>query len=408
MKTKLYKRSANGTILFWIIDSIIADANHQFARHDIYFGVLGKFKQFQMLTANANKLEQEHNSYVKEKRKQGYKAIEDLYDNAYREFDNTNDLIHYLDTYLPKHNTHSNGEFIPMLCKTLKSNIPFTKHNYFGQWKINGERCIITMTKQNDMFEPYVLHYRSREGIDWTNKLTFLSSIILPKLSKSLIEMMLDGNVGLDGELYIPGYNINEINSIIKNVEHPLHEKLQFWMYDLCIENMIATQRNIIMLDTFKPFVSNINFKDQHLNNKNQFVVLPTYNIYSYNEAILFRDNFINIGFEGLVIRASDKEYQFGGKRNDAMLKFKRIEDGLFEILDINASNKDDSIAIFTLRNDINDETFEVTLNTTKDNQRNYIDNKFSYIGKHMLVEYRERSGVKNVPFHAKGKDITK
>lgn len=408
MKTKLYKRSANGTILFWIIDSIIADTNHQFARHDIYFGVLGKFKQFQMLTANANKLEQEHNSYVKEKRKQGYKAIEDLYDNAYREFDNTNDLIHYLNTYLPKHNTNSNGEFIPMLCKTLKSNTPFTKHNYFGQWKINGERCIITMTKQNDMFEPYALHYRSREGVDWTNKLTFLSSIILPKLSKSLIEMMLDGNVGLDGELYIPGYNINEINSIIKNVEHPLHEKLQFWMYDLCIENMIATQRNIIMLDTFKPFVSNINFKDQHLNNKNQFVVLPTYNIYSYNEAILFRDNFINIGFEGLVIRASDKEYQFGGKRNDAMLKFKRIEDGLFEILDINASNKDDSIAIFTLRNDINDETFEVTLNTTKDNQKNYIDNKFSYIGKHMLVEYRERSGVKNVPFHAKGKDITK
>ena len=41
--------------------------------------------------------------------------------------------------------------------------------------------------------------------------------------------------------------------------------------------------------------------------------------------AIDKRDYYINLGFEGLVIRNFDAEYQFGGKRNNSMLKFKKI-----------------------------------------------------------------------------------
>ena len=52
---------------------------------------------------------------------------------------------------------------------------------------------------------------------------------------------------------------------------------------------------------------------------------------------------------------------------------------------------------------DINDELFECTINKPQNVQEGYLTNKKDYIGKMLLVEFRERSGVKEVPFHAKG-----
>jgi hypothetical protein len=57
---------------------------------------------------------------------------------------------------------------------------------------------------------------------------------------------------------------------------------------------------------------------------------------------------------------------------------------------------------IFTLKNDINDELFDATINLPQDKQRFYLEVKDTIIGKKGLVEYRERSGVKQVPFHSK------
>ena len=63
--------------------------------------------------------------------------------------------------------------------------------------------------------------------------------------------------------------------------------------------------------------------KDDHLNNKSQFVVLPSLIVDSINKATIIRNNFIAFGFEGLILRNPNAEYQFG-KRNQAMFKFKK------------------------------------------------------------------------------------
>lgn len=396
---ELYKRNSQGKPLFWRIS---IDSNNI----NIKYGIVGKEGRNETIITN-RKLKDEINSLIKKKRKEGYKELIDLYDSAPIYIESTS-LYSYLDTYLPKFNTHDNGNFIPMLCKTLEDNKPFEKGTYFGQWKINGERCIITASIEKNLFEEIKLHYRSREGIDWTNKLNYLDEYLLPLIPSDFINMMIEEGIGLDGELYLPGYGINEINSFIKNTELPQHYKLQFWLYDICIENMYAIKRQDFLYTSFirayNSIPNIIETKDDHLNNVSRLVLLKNITISNINEAIEERDKYISLGFEGLVIRKCDAEYQFGGRRNNSMLKFKKKLDGLFTIIDIIPEGiKRSNLGKFVLKNDINEEIFECTYNAPHSVQEEILINKEKYIGKNILVEYRERAGVKQVPFHAKG-----
>lgn len=392
----LYKRNAQGKPIFWTIEPGFTGIN-------VSYGIVGKSAHGEHLTTLRD-INAEIASLVKAKRKEGYKELKDLYDNAPENLTG-NELQVYLDCYLPKFNTHEDGNFIPMLCKTLEDNRPFEKGSYIGDWKINGERCVITATKSNDLFQSIKLNYRSREGVDWTDKLSYMDEYLLPVLqstkSGEILDMMIEEGVGLDGELYIPGYTINEINSFIKNTEVPQHYQLQYWCYDLAIEVMQAIDRKQLLCASFAKYMPLINSKYDHLNNKERFILLPYKPVDDISKAVAIRDHFIALGFEGLVIREMYSEYQFGGRRNNAMLKFKKKEDGLFDVVNIKEDKR--GLPIFTLKNDLNDELFDATINLPQKQQRIYLDIKDSVIahGK-ALVEYRERSGVKQVPFHSK------
>lgn len=397
---KFYKRNAQGKPIFWEI----SDSTNKIV---VTYGLVGKLGHTTEIRTN-RQLNEEIKSQIIAKQKEGYKALSDLYDNAPDYFKNDKDLINYLNTYLPKDNTHADGTFIPMLCKTLEDNKPFTKSEYFGEYKIDGERCLITAYKDNGLFDNIYLKYHSRHGIDWTDKLSYLDEFLIPIIPNYFLNMMIEEGIALDGELYLPGYGINEINSFIKNTELPQHYKLQFWCYDLAIDSMPAIDRYTTLETAFNTKVYDFQSKNGHFNNKERFILLPSFNnIHCIEDAIKQRDYFIDLGFEGLVIRDTKADYQFGGKRNNSMLKFKRIEDGKFIIVDIVPEGiKRKHLPKFICRNDINDELFECTINKKQDVQEEYLINKDKYIGKYMKVEYRARSGVKQVPFHAKGIDI--
>lgn len=396
MRKTLYKRNAQGNIIVWDICTI-GDW-----RVSLEYGLLDGKHIFEVYpTGNkpaTKELEQRFNAKLKE----GYKDLSSLRDNAPMNLDNPIDLKNYLNTYLPKDNTTLAGDKFCMLAKTLEDNKPFDKNSYFGQWKINGERCLIGAVQTNDMFEPIKLIYTSRRGTDWTDKLHWMDEIILPKIGKEIINMMLDEDARLDGELYLPGYNINDINHIIKDTSCPQHKKLQYWCYDIAIENVIGMRRQSIMITNLSVEPSCFNTKEEHLNNSKQFVLLPyDVDIFNITQAIESRNKYIDLGFEGLILRDFNAEYQFG-KRNLSMLKYKKIYDGWFEIVDIQPQSKKDNLPLFILKNDINSETFECTINASHDMQEYFLVNKQEFIGQEAFVEYRERSGVKEVPFHAK------
>lgn len=396
---KLYKRNAQGKPLVWEIEE---SPTHIYINHGLVGGNLhNEAINKTMIKAN------EYQSRINAKRKEGYKEITELKDSpttilsieAGSDFDK--DFYRFLDTYLPKYSTTSEGFVLPMLAKVLEDNKPFEKYgNLVGQWKINGLRCLIGAEKnEGDMFKPIKLTYHSREGQDWTTKMCWMDDIILQKIKQPLIDMMIEEGAMLDGELYLPGYSVNDINSFVKNTSLPQHYKLQYWWYDIAVENMSAIKRSGFILSNSSVLVKYFQSKKEHLNNKQQLIILPTWCVTNITSAIEIRDNYIDLGFEGLIVRKQHDEYQFG-KRNSAMFKYKKVDDGLFEIADIKSDKR--GLPVYTLINDINDELFECTINIPQDKQREHLNIKHLLIGKKGLVEFRERSGVKQVPFHAK------
>lgn len=390
---RLYKRNAKGSPICWQINK--ADDNYEVSYGPVGGNIHSEIINGKLIKAN------EIESRIKAKRKEGYKELSELKDSGPVNIANEFALINYLNTYLPKNNTTDEGFILPMLAKVLKDNKPFDKRSYLGQYKINGVRCIVGAEQTNDMFNPVRLTYRSREGTDWTPKLTWMDEVILPAIKDDLLDAMIEEGACLDGELYIPGYKVNDINSFVKNEKLPQHLLLQYWCYDIAIDNMSYEARRKFKIDNISRLCYTFDTYEQHLNNKSKLVLLPDININNIYDATRFRDKFISLGFEGLIVRDVNSAYQFGA-RNLAMLKYKRVDDAKFKIVDVVPEGVRTNLCKFVLRNDINDKEFECTGNFDHSRQEYILKHKEEYIGKYAFVAFFERSGVNNLPFHAK------
>lgn len=366
----------------------------------VQYGIVGKATYTDSYKVTQKDADKELLSRYNEKRKQGYIAIEDVKDNSYLPpVEDDASFVAYLAAYLPSYrNNENNGNILPMLAKTYTGNIWKKTSCMLGQWKINGLRCFITAYKGDTIFNPVRLKFQSREGIVW-NTLTTLEDYLFDSLPANIIQAMLDDGWALDGEIYLPGYSVNEINHFVKDPNDIHNKLLQFWCYDIAIPEMAQHKRDKIRLD-IKPYIV-FDDKDKHLNNKEKFIILPTYNICNDTAAYAWRDKFIDLGFEGLILRNPDVDYQYGRRRVGYMEKFKTKTDGKFEIVDIQPERKR-NLPIITCRNDINDATFETRFSLSHDKQEYILKHKENYIGKHVFISYGERSGVERVPFHIK------
>ena len=397
----LYRRNSSGVPTVWFIKP-----SNNTKRLICYHGIVGGKLIQEYINISRSNID-EIISRVNAKRKCGYKYLNEIKDNTQLPVEES--LFEYLDTYLPDNRTTSDGNLLPMLAKVYDNNNGkvFNKcPTYIGQWKINGLRCFIrAIRSNNDMFYPVRLQFQSREGTIW-NSLGNLEEYLLGVLGMDFIDKMVDEDYILDGELYLPGHTVNEINHFVKDADCKENKLIQFWCYDLAIDGMLQYERSEELLKL--PYTKHFINKEEHLNNTDRFVTLPTYEITYSSSAMYARDKFIDLGFEGLILRNPDKEYQYG-KRNNSMIKYKRHTDGVFKVVDIiPESSKNPDIPLFVLKNDINDELFKVHLTDTKEEQRRILVVKSAYIHKdaYMFVEYGERSGINQLPFHIKNTKI--
>lgn len=395
MKIWLYRKNNAEQPYRWT-----AELNANKTYITVHYGIVGKATYTDSYRVTQKDADKELLSRYNEKRKQGYIAIEDVKDNPHLPpVEDDASFVAYLAAYLPSYrNNQNNGNILPMLAKTYTGNVWKKISCMLGQWKINGLRCFITAYKGDTIFNPVRLKFQSREGIVW-NTLTALEDYLFDSLSADIIQNMLDDNWALDGEIYLPGYSVNEINHFVKDPNDIHNKLLQFWCYDIAIPEMVQHKRDRIRLD-IKPFTI-FDSKDKHLNNKKQLVILPTYHICNDTDAYAWRDKFIDLGFEGLILRNPDVDYQYGRRRVGYMEKFKTKTDGKFEIIDIQPERKR-NLPIITCRNDINDSTFETRFSMPHDKQEYILNHKEDYIGKFVFISYGERSGVEKVPFHIK------
>lgn len=393
---KLYRRNNNGMPTVWWA-SFNSDTNSI----AVFYGLVRGNIRKEVYTVTQKDGNKELESRYNEKIKQGYQYLNeicDMHDRPPVEDENSLELFNFLNTYLPKDLSNGNSNLLlPMLAKTYNGNVWKKVSCMYGQYKINGLRCIITAYTQNDMFKPIRLCFQSREGIIW-NTLENLSDYLLSIIPANIIRDMIDGYVALDGEIYLPGYTINQINHFVKDANCVENKLLQFWCYDIMMEGNQA-HRNMYRYHIKKP--TSFNSIKEHYNNKERLIILHNKYITNDNEAIDARNHFINLGFEGLILRNAKTDYQYGRRRANYMEKFKDAAEGDFIILDIYKEKKRD-LPILLCKNDINNEKFETRLSVSHIVQQEVLFDSQSYIGRTVHIEYGERSGVARVPFHIK------
>lgn len=393
---KLYRRNNNGMPTVWWA-SFNSDTNSI----AVFYGLVRGNIRKEVYTVTQKDGNKELESRYNEKIKQGYQYLNEICDMQDRppvEDENSLELFNFLNTYLPKDLSNGNSNLLlPMLAKTYNGNVWKKVSCMYGQYKINGLRCIITAYTQNDMFKPIRLRFQSREGIIW-NTLENLSDYLLSIIPANIIRDMIDGYVALDGEIYLPGYTINQINHFVKDANCVENKLLQFWCYDIMMEGNQA-HRNMYRYHIKKP--TSFNSIKEHYNNKERLIILHNKYITNDNEAIDARNHFINLGFEGLILRNAKTNYQYGRRRANYMEKFKDAAEGDFIILDIYKEKKRD-LPILLCKNDINNEKFETRLSVSHIVQQEVLFDYQSYIGRTVHIEYGERSGVARVPFHIK------
>lgn len=375
-----------------------ATGNNIVVEYGIIRGII-RNEVYAVTQKDANK---ELQSRYNDKRKQGYVALDDIKDDNGKPpvEDGTDALYSFLSAYLPSYRTNeNNGNILPMLAKSYTGKIWSKIPNMIGQWKINGLRCFISAYRTDDIFRSVRLKFQSREGLIW-HTLTYLEDYLIDAIPPGFMLSMLNDNWILDGEVYLPGHTVNEINHFVKDPNCKENKLLQFWCYDIAIQDMLQERRSEIRTHNLGNVAHFVDI-NEHLNNTKQLVILPDYNVYSDNNAVIFRDNFIRLGFEGLILRNPNVDYQYGRRRVGYMEKFKSKTDGKFLIVDIQSEQKR-NLPIITCRNDINEETFETRFSYPHARQEEILRNKKDYIGKYVFITFGERSGITKVPFHIK------
>lgn len=214
----------------------------------------------------------------------------------------------------------------PMLATTLKvgNSKGTTIKNYpiSVMRKLNGIRCLAYMSHNEIIL-------RSREGKIWPH----LNHI---KQDLKIFFKYLPYNSQLDGEIYIHGKDLSELRSIhgCKKTKHQHHDQLQFWIFDIIeSQSLVWEERYSLIVNAYIKYL-----EDE--NNNNTFKILQAYNINNKDELDNKLDQFLEEGYEGIIIRKYSSVdgiqrsiYKPG--RNINLVKYKKLYHDELEITEL-------------------------------------------------------------------------
>lgn len=257
------------------------------------------------------------------------------------------------------------------------------------QPKLNGIR---SRTKRDDNGEIIMLT-RSNRPHKWQD---------LIKQEIKIFFDFLPPGVHLDGELYIHGKELNEINSIVgstSKTKHPLNDQVQYMIFDIIVPKTTFNRRYHTLLESY------LNYRMAGYID-NYFKIITVMLAYSHEEIDNFHDQYVEMGYEGLMIRhlanstdiesIKQKSYYAGG-RNNNLLKYKKFQDEEGTIVEVyEGEGTEEGLAVFTIE-DKNKIRFGVRPAATFEERAKWFQNPESVIGHLYTFKFFERSPY-NVP----------
>ena len=255
-------------------------------------------------------------SLVKEYKDKGYKEI-NKNPEEYSEED--------LQNMLPEYATDANGIKKHMLAKSYTNVKRETIDNleyWYASRKIDGLRASFYWTGKE-------VRTSSRGGNDYNPATTHIAEH--PKL----IEFFKNHpDWILDGELYKHGKTLQEISGAARLEKNAYDcDWLQFYIYDIMIPKIPFKKRLKLLIQTAKEL--GIGFNPYHEFNKGdlQMQIVPQVKVSGFDNIMKLHNKYVEEGWEGVVIRDPNANYEFGSRKN-CMIKIKKYEDGCFRVVD--------------------------------------------------------------------------
>lgn len=197
--------------------------------------------------------------------------------------------------------------FRPMKPQTLDSLDQLGKYPYYVEAKLDGLRAICTNGK-----------FRSNTLKEFPNRNL-----------KSRFEFLLATRQALyDGELYIPGKTLQDVQSVVMSEDGDVSE-LVYVVFDMVIDEnnfkMGYGNRFSWLLDSLNSHVFN------------NVLMVHWYRCDNKEEVEKREEWLVSKGYEGIIIRRPDSIYKFGRAtaKEDSFWKFKRVEDAEARIVGV-------------------------------------------------------------------------
>lgn len=225
-------------------------------------------------------------------------------------------------------------------------------------------------------------------------KVSLLSSggkerISIPHIEKELRECGWHG-LELDGEIYRHGVRHSEIRSITSRTRnlHPAHEKMEYHIFDIIDDGESQKSRTTLL----KLFFKDIKF--QYLK------YVPFFKVESLEHVQEYYQEFLRLGYEGIIIRSMYANYT--RRKVTTILKLKPRVSEYFTIIDIIEEVSKEGVLkeTFGAFNCVTKEgeSFNVGSGPT-DYQRNLIwQNRNHFIGTEVKIRFQDYTKVRRVP----------
>lgn len=191
--------------------------------------------------------------------------------------------------------------------------------------KLDGVRCLATLGNGKVTFT-------SRGGKEYR----------VPKhLYAALMEIMPEqGELVLDGELYIHGMELNQIVSAVKNTDNPKHYEMEFHVFDVPSEKPFS-ERYLDLCDI-----------ERHYGFDGVIRMVKCSRVNSEDEARGWLATHMNNGFEGIMLRNPEGPYTFNHRSSD-LQKWKEFKDCEAQIVSVDCDKNNEAVFNCRLPNDI-------------------------------------------------------
>jgi len=251
---------------------------------------------------------------------------------------------------------------LPMLAHSFAEHPAKAVYPCDVQPKFDGVRCLAMLTKKK-------VRLLSRSGKEYN--VPTIADGLAPYFAKHPKDI-------LDGEIYIHGETLQEINRLVKKVR-PESVNLQYYVYDV---PTVAGNDSL-------PWISRADalLHAEKENLWHNVVVVKAQEAKDKNDVRRLQLEYVADMYEGAIIRNRQGKYIFGHRSHD-LLKVKSFVDNEFEILAINeGKGKMLGKCVFTCSCDGGE--FECTIKASMENRAQIYKDRAFYIGKLLKVKYQ-------------------